>query len=892
MSSELKTQDIKYTKAKFWKCALQVNPAGYIKYRGQDQSLTEADYNQQLLDACIESDISVIGMADHGNVDGVDAIRQLFSSNNIIVFPGFEIASSEKIHFVCLFDENKTSQELERVLGKLDLLDPTDGVRPSQLSAEKLIQEVNDLDGFIYAAHCTHDSGLLKAKMDHIWKHPKLKAAQIPGSIDDLSGVEGDFYRKAFLNKDPAYARERPMAAINAKDVETPETIKEKSASCLIKMTKPSFSAFKQAFLDPESRVRLNSDIPESYFSAIESIRFVGGYLDDLDIEFSDHLNAVIGGRGTGKSTLLECIRFAMNLRPFGKNAQKQHDEIIKENLGKEKGMIEMRIRSSAMNGRLFTVSRRYSEQTVVKNKDGELSPHSAQDLLPQLEIFGQNEIYEMTQDIEGKRHLLSRFLEGDHSEYEAIIQKILSKLAENRSAIVRAYSNKASIESDVELLPKLQDQVRQFQSLGIEEKLKIVPKLEKEKQLSSRISQEIELLNNAMEAVADNIPDTVFLSETVIENLPHVELLRQQKAVLEKLKGDIEAFLKQFKQTILSTENKNAPIQQQLLDGIKSEELDLEKAFKNIPSSQGKSGQEIGMEYQKLLQKIERIKPKQVTLEQRKKVITELERERKKLLAELSEAQANRSAKLQKAVKHLNKKLSGKLKLTIGIEGDREPLIQFLKESQLEGVGEKRLIWVRDGDFSPANLSATIRYGEDALKSQPWGVVQTVASALKKMPLERLLELDEIELPDTIKMELNVAHGTEAENYRELERLSTGQQCTAILHLLLLDNQDPLILDQPEDNLDNAFIADRIVSELRVAKIARQFLFATHNANIPVFGDAEWIGVFDVIDGKGTIPESQQGAIDQPVIQKLAADILEGGKSAFNQRREKYGFE
>ncbi len=891
MSADLKTQNIKYTKAKFWKCALQVNPAGYVKYRGQEQPLTEEDYNQQLLDACIESDISVIGLADHGNVDGVDAIRDLFSSKNIIVFPGFEIASSEKIHFVCLFDESTTSQQLERILGKLDLLDPKDGIRPSRLSAEQLIETVDNLDGFIYAAHCTNESGLLKARMAHIWKHTKLKAAQIPRSVDDLSGVESGFYRKVFLNKDPAYARERPMAAINAQDVEAPETIKKKSASCLIKMTKPSFSAFKQAFLDPESRVHLNSDIPESYFSAIESIRFVGGYLDDLEIEFSDHLNAVIGGRGTGKSTLLECIRFAMNLRPFGKNAQKQHDDIVKENLGKEKGMIEMRIRSSAMNGRFFTVSRRYSEKTVVKNEAGELSPHSVQDLLPQLEIFGQNEIYEMTQDTEGKRHLLSRFLEGDHREYEVIIQKVRNKLTENRTAIVRAYGNKTNIEVDVEQLPKLQDQVNQFQSLGIEEKLKVVPKLEKEKQFSVRISEEIERLNYALNIVADSMPDTVFLSETVINDLPHNALLRQQRTVLEKLKNDIESFSKQFKQAIVSAENINTPIQQKLLGAIKSEESVLEEAFKNIPSSQGKSGRQIGLEYQKILQKIEKIKPKKITLEQRKKVIAELENSRKKLLTELSESQANRSAKLQKAVKQLNKKLSGKLKLTIGIECNREPLIQFLKESKLEGVGEKRLVWVREGDFSPANLSATIRQGEDALKSHPWEVVPTVASALTKMPLERLLDLDEVELSDTIKMELNVAHGGATENYRELERLSTGQQCTAILHLLLLDNQDPLILDQPEDNLDNAFIADRIVSELRAAKIARQFLFATHNANIPVFGDAEWIGVFDVVDGKGTIPEKQQGAIDQPVIQKLAADILEGGKSAFNQRREKYGF-
>jgi len=141
------------------------------------------------------------------------------------------------------------------------------------------------------------------------------------------------------------------------------------------------------------------------------------------------------------------------------------------------------------------------------------------------------------------------------------------------------------------------------------------------------------------------------------------------------------------------------------------------------------------------------------------------------------------------------------------------------------------------------------------------------------------------------MEIELNVAHDKQDSLFRKIDNLSTGQQCTAVLHLLLLDNQDPLILDQPEDNLDNAFIAERIVTELRKAKLSRQFLFATHNANIPVFGDAEWIGVLSVEDDKGGILPDQQGAIDLPAIQQLAADILEGGKSAFNQRREKYGF-
>ena len=98
-------------------------------------------------------------------------------------------------------------------------------------------------------------------------------------------------------------------------------------------------------------------------------------------------------------------------------------------------------------------------------------------------------------------------------------------------------------------------------------------------------------------------------------------------------------------------------------------------------------------------------------------------------------------------------------------------------------------------------------------------------------------------------------------------------------------------MVDQPEDNLDNAFIADRIVAELRSAKLVRQFLFSTHNANIPVFGDAEWIGVLQSDSGQAVMSKELQGAVDVPAIRDKAAEILEGGKMAFNQRRVKYGY-
>lgn len=884
-------QQQSYKKARFFKCALQVNPAGYIQYRGQQQSLSESDYNQGLLNAALEAGIEIIGLADHGSVDGVDSIRTLFNQHGIVVFPGFEIASSEKIHFVCLFDESKSAQELERILGSLRLLDPQDGVRPSRLSAEQLIDEVNQQGGFIFAAHCTNDNGLLKiGQMNHVWQHQGLLAAQIPGSIEDLRGVENDFYRKVFLNKDANYKREREMAAINAADVAKPDDIKSPGASCLIKMTKPCFASFKQAFLDAGSRVRLNSDKPENYASAIERIRFVGGYLDGVDIELSDHLNAVIGGRGTGKSTLLECIRYAFALEPKTQNALKQHKSVIDTNLGKERGLVEITLRSAVLHGRKFTVSRKYGNQPVVVDEQGNISPYHPTDLLPGIELYGQNEIYEMTRDEHSRNQLIERFLEGEHEQFDADIAKVLVKLKENRESIKRALSQKDDVEAEVERLPKLLDQAKQYQDLGIEEKLKIIPKLEKEKQLKERVDEDVTRVKDAIEALKDSLPDTVFLSDSALDGLPHTDLLRQQRVVLDALKTGVQQALVQLEQLALNADTQLAPLKQALLEKQQTEEQNLEKAFKDIPASQGKTGRQIGAEYQTLLKQIEQIRPKQTTLQHRQAQIDELYSQRKKLLLELDQHTSARATSILKSVKRLTRKLEQKVRLTLQPEGNRQVFVDFLSECSLEGVGPKRLAWVLDGNFSPSNLAATIRQGETEL-AQNFDVTGTVITALTRLPEIKLLELEELQLPDTMAIELNVTHGEREAVFRPIDDLSTGQQCTAVLHLLLLDNQDPLILDQPEDNLDNAFIAERIVAELRRAKLSRQFLFATHNANIPVFGDAEWIGVLSVEDSKGMILSEQQGAIDVPKVQELAADILEGGKSAFNQRREKYGF-
>ena len=156
-------------------------------------------------------------------------------------------------------------------------------------------------------------------------------------------------------------------------------------------------------------------------------------------------------------------------------------------------------------------------------------------------------------------------------------------------------------------------------------------------------------------------------------------------------------------------------------------------------------------------------------------------------------------------------------------------------------------------------------------------------------------MKIEELDLSPTTAIQLNTAPAGKPPNWRALEDLSKGQKATAVLLLLLLDSDAPLIVDQPEDDLDNRFITEGIVPKMREEKLRRQFLFSTHNANIPVLGDAELIlgltAIGEAIQGMAQIAAEHMGSIDSQSIQELVKDLLEGGKDAFETRRLKYGF-
>lgn len=880
-----------YTVARFWRCALQVNPSGYqSKYRGSEHGLDESTYNQQLLDRCLAQNIKVVGIADHGSVDAIEGLRCLLASHGIVVFPGFEIASSEKIHMVCLFPEGTTKDQLNRYLGRLDLTDVQDTVWPSSRPCLELAKIIFDLGGFWYAAHMTGTNGLLRLNQDgggliHIWQNDALvKAGQIPGPLTDLPAK----YKGIVLNENPSYQRVHRIALLNAKDVAKPEDIADPSASCWIKMTKPSFESFVTAFKDPESRIRIGEPA-DAHYSRLENLSFHGGYLDGIHIELSGHLNAVIGGRGTGKSTLIECLRYALDVPPRAASGRRQHDEIVKANLGAG-GRVELEVVSRALHGRRYLVSRRYGEPPIVKDEHGQVSTLRPRDLLPRIEIYGQNEIFELARDPTSQTAILNRFLPGGIA-LTAELAAIGKRLAENRDKLLAAARQKDELQAQVGRLPKLTEQAQQFKSLGLESKLSLVPSLERERQLSNRISEEIGRVSEGLFALEESLPDTAFLSEKALEGLPHALTLAAARTTLDTLGKDLATQLTTLRRLFATAHAAVEAQQSQLKIQLDAESASLEKVFSGLPAFAGKPGRDVGRAYQELLREIESIRPSETRVGIVDKLLTELEAQRRNLLDEFYRLRDQRSEQLQTVVKKLNRRLDRKLRLDLKIGGERKALKEFLL--QVPGLGEKKLAWIEEvGDelTIPALVQA-IGHGDQAIKELvwDWGMQNSVIETLARLDRSLVLALEEVDLQDRILIELNIAHKDDV--FKPLSQLSTGQQCTAILHLLLLENDDPLIMDQPEDNLDNAFIAERVVTQLRSAKTERQFLFATHNANIPVFGDAEWIGIFSASDSQAEMPASSQGSIDVPEIRERVAEILEGGREAFSQRKEKYGF-
>ena len=264
---------------------------------------------------------------------------------------------------------------------------------------------------------------------------------------------------------------------------------------------------------------------------------------------------------------------------------------------------------------------------------------------------------------------------------------------------------------------------------------------------------------------------------------------------------------------------------------------------------------------------------------------LQDLQIDRESLLQWLSELWDRRFALREAVARRINDSLSPAIRVSVAQYGNPERYQRLLEEG-LKTARMKHLIVAQKlaNAFWPADLADAVRRRDAGKLIEKAGLnpdqADKVIAGLSASPV--LFDLETVELLDLPRIELK-----DGDTYKDSLSLSTGQKCTAILPILLMDSDNPLLVDQPEDNLDNRFIFEAVVDSIRKMKTHRQLIFVTHNPNIPVLGDAERVFVLD--SNGASAHKANEGTVDE-----CKADIvtlLEGGEDAFKARQCRYAY-
>ncbi len=876
--------------ARFFKCALQVNPFEYLTRHGRSSQYGhENEYNAAIIEACHEEQIDAIAITDHYRVGSSEGLIECSRAAGITAFPGFEAMTKDGVHLLCLFDPSRELEDLDRILGDCGIHQEIEVSPTGKYDVVELLAESRGWGAVCIAAHVASAGSGLLGKLSgqpriKAWQSPHLLACSLRGPIDTAP----DHLLPILQNKNAQHRRNHPVAIINAKDVSDPSLVKDRGSSTLIKMSEVTIEGLRQAFLDPGSRIRLNSDPAPEEHAELVALRWEGGFLDGTAIHFNRNLNVLIGGRGAGKSTVVESLRYVLDLDPVGEEARKSHGGIVRRVLGGG-AKITLLARSYRPTRREYQIERTVPNPPIVRDDGGQISNLLPKDVLPRVEVYGQHEISELARSPEKLTSLLGRFVERDES---LVGHKagVLRSLEQTRQSLLDVRSELQQIDERMSALPGLEETLERFQEAGLEDRLREQSLLVREERVLESIPERVQLFRECLTTLRQELPiDRVFLSAKALEQLPGKDILTDANDVLERLSHDLVQMANLLEEAIKKADEE--------ITGIRvrwnERRRDVEAAYHKILRELRESAVD-GEEFIRLRREIERLRP----LRERQPLLKRLEEEqrqrRRALLAEWEDLKAEQFRLLNRAARRVSGKLHNRVQVEVTAAGNREPLFDMLKH-EVGGRLSEAIDRIRQSpELSLPEFVNCCQDGAETVQKR-YAIPPSQAERLAKASPESLMRIEELELPPTTEIRLNTAPAGDPPSWQALRDLSTGQKATAVLLLLLLESEAPLIVDQPEDDLDNRFITDGVVPKMRDEKRRRQFVFSTHNANIPVLGDAELIlGLTPLGEagrGRGAIRQEHMGSIDDRPVRELVEDILEGGKDAFETRRLKYGF-
>ena len=832
----------------------------------------------------MDEGIHCVAVTDHNSGAWIDGLKETLEQIRIAdgdqyrplyLFPGVEISAYDGVHILAIFDPQKTTGDIDTLLGKVgygDTKGDSDGVTNETVS--KVVDAIDEAGGIAIPAHVDEVKGLLESNKDpntqkQAFANPNIYAMEL---------CDNNFHKPQIYEESKAR-----WAEVRGSDTHNFQS-DNFGLFTWVKMDDPSIEGLKLALIDGLASVNRDTaaqpnDHAEFVIESIEvSDAQYMGRGSTLKCEFSPFLNSIIGGRGSGKSTLLEFMRFVLRreteLPERIKQDYKNYFRTGQDGLLSDKSNLHLVYRKGDFRYRLNWATNaqgasleKWDEQTRSwEGMEGEISS-----LFP-VSIYSQKQIFELAKNPQGLLGIVDRSPDVKYGKYKNEFQEcasICKQIAQQREQLKQKISEEKRLKGE---LGDLTRQIEQVEKSGHKDVLRNY-------QLRRKQLDEIDYVERHWQELLDNMIRVIEGADMapVDSNLfvDHPDIL----ATLEK-------------------------VQQQWKQQVDQIEGSIRKQIENLQHWQQNKTEQDWMkilnvelqQYEQLRSQLEErgIDPQAYPDLLRKRTLTEKELQQVEVYKEQrDELKEKYEEKLEAVRSHRQtladsrqKFLAGILKNNQSVKIEIEPFAESWKnmEKQIRNI-------LRIGERFDKDIEALKQLGGwEKVKNRIIDIYFENESAednrfqkhLKGLPIESFVDF-QLWLPEDA---VQVSYG---KKNKKIGKGSPGEKSAALLAFILAYGDEPLLLDQPEDDLDNELIYDLIVKNIKSTKTKRQVIVVTHNANIVVNGDSEMVHNMKVARGQSHI---DSGSLQIKSTRERICETMEGGNDAFEQRYKRIHLE
>jgi energy-coupling factor transporter ATP-binding protein EcfA2 len=877
--------------------------------------------------------IDCVAVTDHNSGAWIDCLKQAYARmhkqnvagfRELHLFPGVEISVHGGFHLLAVLDTSATTSDIDTLLGAVDYAGTKgDSNGETRKGAAEVVEAVLKV-GLAIPAHADGAKGLLEVEPG------TTKCRRSPQSVRQLMDAEGVLAMEWCNSASPAPAvfyEQRPRwARVLGSDSHSFQGDKVPGSHFTwIKMASPSLEGLRLALLDGNGVSVRRSDeghfdpwkTPEHFVTRIEiSDARVMGNGKPEELKLTPFYNALIGGRGTGKSTIVHSLRMAY----------RRDDEV-------------RRLSAEAEPRRQFE---RFNVVAAGRNSEGalrdgtEIRIELMREGVPHLlrwRADGQGQVVEVkpepdspwqaspSQTVSAERFPIRLFSQGQIAALAGTNRQALLDIIDEAAAVMplrraldehkrtdmalraRLRELDGKLAGRLELERKLADLSRKLETFAQSGHADIL----RAHQLAARQQHEVDHLIEQW--AAHSARAETLAQDFVFDDWPAGLFEASDDADVLAWRAAADAGLRSARKALLE-------VAHQLTQGAKAASADVRfrqwqsrtaaarSAYESLKKTLAAQGVDDPQAFGRLAQERQQI-------ESQIKALRQLQRDRDQLDANIRN-QWERVLDARRAITSARSAfLRDKLQDNPMVRMEIEP---FGSDGQVIARGLREVLEVTDERFESDFQSIVLR--ADMLGAGAHALDEQMRERLTELGAakERMLSLDaslggkfrnylqrkfeKPEFADHLRCwfpedDLRIEYSRKANglDFVSIDQgASPGQRAAALLAFLLAFGDEPLVLDQPEDDLDNHLIYELIVRQIRQNKLRRQLIVVTHNSNVVVNGDAEMVHAFDFVGGQCRV--SQRGALQERAVRDEVCQVMEGGRDAFEQRWARLGRE